>query len=200
MDKRELLRCALSGAAAIAGATATSARAQNSPKTASGPVLLTISGAIGAGNRGALDPALDQLMARHQISFAKAHAFDFRALTGMPAVTIKPTLEYDKRQHALTGPLLADVLKECGARTTGQTMLQVHAIDGHTVQIPAAEAARRRFILATHLDCNPMALGGLGPLWTVFDADRQPDVAAKPLAERFGRCPWGTYHIEVRPA
>ena len=45
-----------------------------------------------------------------------------------------------------------------------------------------------------------MALGGLGPLWAVFDADRYPDMAAKSLPERFAQCPWGLYHLEVQPA
>ena len=42
-----------------------------------------------------------------------------------------------------------------------------------------------------------MALGSLGPLWAVLDADRLPELAAKPLAERFAVCPWGLYHIGV---
>ena len=52
--------------------------------------------------------------------------------------------------------------------------------------------------MATHLDGQPMALGGLGPLWAVYEADRFPDMAAKPLPARFESCPWATYHIEVR--
>jgi hypothetical protein len=53
-------------------------------------------------------------------------------------------------------------------------------------------------MVATHLDGHPMALGGLGPLWAVVDADRVPALAALPLAERFGACPWALYHIEVQ--
>ena len=30
------------------------------------------------------------------------------------------------------------------------------------------------------------------PLW--------PDMAAKPLGERFAACPWGFYHLEIVPA
>ena len=60
-----------------------------------------------------------------------------------------------------------------------------------------AQARAQRFIVATHLDGKPMALGGLGPLWAVYDADRFADMAARPVAERFGACPWALYHIEV---
>jgi len=74
------------------------------------------------------------------------------------------------------------------------------AIDGYAAQIGAADALRRRFIVATHLDGKPMALGGLGPLWTLFEADAFPDTAALPLGQRFAGCPWATYHVEVRDA
>jgi len=45
-----------------------------------------------------------------------------------------------------------------------------------------------------------MPLGGLGPLWALYDADRFPDMAAKPVDQRFANCPWGLYHIEVKAA
>jgi hypothetical protein len=198
VKKRNFLHAALTGAIASAGSTAMPAYAQHGPKASSGPILLTVSGLIGAGNRGALDPALDQLMAKQKISFSKAHAFDFAMLTSMTAVTIKPTLEYDNKQHTLRGPLLMDVLKASGVKTTEKTALLLRAIDGYAALLPAAEVMTRRFILATHLDGRPMALGGLGPLWAVFDADRFPDMVVKPVTERFSSCPWATYHVEVK--
>ena len=45
-----------------------------------------------------------------------------------------------------------------------------------------------------------MALGGLGPQWAVYDADVLPAFKDKPVKERFGLCPWGLYHIEVKKA
>ena len=172
--------------------------AQHAPKTARGPILLTVSGVGGPGNRGALDTALDQMMAKQKISFDKAQVFDFAALTALPAVTIKPTLEYDSKPHALKGPLLLDVMKASGVKVTDTTTLFLRAVDGYAAQVTGAEASRYRFIVATHLDGQPMALGGLGPLWAVFDADRFPDVAAKPLPARFASCPWALYHVEAK--
>ena len=49
-----------------------------------------MSGLIGAGNRGPFDPALDQLMAKQKLAFAKAQTFDFAALTALPTITITP--------------------------------------------------------------------------------------------------------------
>ena len=187
---------AVSGLAAYAPAAA----AQHGPKTAKGPILLTVSGLIGGGNRGPFDPALDQMMGKQKLAFSKAQVFDFAALTVLPAHTIKPTLEYDGKAHTLAGPLLMDVMKACGVKATTKTALFLRAVDGYAAQLSAAEASQRRFIVATHLDGRPMALGGLGPLWAVYDADRFPDMAAKKVTERFGSCPWATYHIEVKEA
>ena len=83
------------------------------------------------------------------------------------------------------------MLDAVGARTHDGSRLLLRAIDGYAVALPSSDARRYRFIVATHLDDQPLALGGLGPLWLVYDADRFPDMAAKPLNERFGLCPWG---------
>ena len=191
MDKRHFL-----GSAALASAGA--ALAAPSRKAPAGPALLTVSGAIGKPNRGALDAALDQMMHKQKIRFAAAHAFDFGTLAAMPAVTIRPTLEYDQRQHTLRGPLLTDVLAQAGAQLSGQSRLLLRAVDGYVAAVTPAQAQAWRFIVGTHLDGKPMPLGGLGPLWAVFDADNVPEMAARPVAERFGSCPWALYHIEVQ--
>ncbi|MHA4868808.1 putative pterin-binding protein [Duganella sp. PWIR1] len=193
MKKRQFL-----GTAALAGFSAAISLPARAAAGAAGPTLLTITGAIGAGNRGKLDPVRDQLMFKQKLSFDKAHAFDYAALTALPAITIKPTLEYDGKQHTLRGPLLLDVVKAAGAKAGDNTRLVLRAIDGFAATVTVAQAQAQRFIVATHLDGAPMALGGLGPLWAVYDADKIPDMAAKPVADRFGQCPWGLYHIEVQ--
>ena len=198
-NQRRFLATTILGCAAGSGNSAAFA-ARPVARSAPGPTLLTVSGAIGTGNRGPFDPVLDQLMAKQKVTFSKAQTFDFAAIATLPAVTIKPTLEYDGKQHVLSGPLLLDVVKACGARVGEKTALFVRAIDGYAAQIGAADAVRRRFIVATHLDGKPMALGGLGPLWTLFEADAFPDTAALPLGQRFAGCPWATYHVEVRDA
>ncbi|MFL6708828.1 MAG: molybdopterin-dependent oxidoreductase [Massilia sp.] len=166
--------------------------------SASGPALLTITGQIARTNRGPIDPALDQMMHKQKISFDKGFTFDYGALSALPAITIRPTLEYDGKVHALRGPLLVDVLAAAGARMQASAAVTLRAVDGFAVDLPLEAAKRQRFIVATHLDGKPMALGGLGPLWAVIDADRIADLANKPVNERFGQCPWALYHIDVR--
>ncbi|MDO8887623.1 MAG: molybdopterin-dependent oxidoreductase [Hydrogenophaga sp.] len=192
MQKREFL--AALGTTTLASAVPA---AQERPQRAS-PTLLTVTGAIGRGNRGPLDKALDQMMVKQQLAFDRAHVFDFEALRALPAVTIRPTLEYDAKVHTLRGPLLSQVVEATGARMDNTHKLVLRAIDGYTVSLGLAQARRYRFIIATHLDGHPMPLGGLGPLWAVFDTDRHADIAARPLAERYAQCPWGLYHLEVQ--
>ena len=193
MQKREFM------AVALATASLPVLAQGKASKGAKGPALLTVTGPMVKPNRGPFDPVLDQMMAKQKLSFDKAHAFDFAALAALPAVTINPTLEYDKKQHKLSGPLLADVLKAAGV-TGDNAKVAMRAVDGYAPSMPLADAKKYRFIVATHLDGKPIPLGGLGPLWAVYDADKFPDMAAKPVDQRFALCPWGLYHIDVQPA
>jgi len=185
----------------LAGLWSASGSSHAAPATASqGPTLLTISGAITKANRGALDPVIDQMMGKHGIAFTQAHALDAAALQRMPSVTIKPTLEYDAKPHALRGPLLTTVLAAAGVAAGSAVQLVLRAVDGYSVAVSLADAQAYRMIVATHIDGSPMALGGLGPQWAVYDADVLPAFKDKPVKERFGLCPWGLYHIGVKQA
>lgn len=195
MDKRQFLASLGAGLVALPSYA-------SSPKptvSSNSPVLLTLTGAIGRANREPVG-ALDQMMHKQMIRFDRAYVLDFAAITALPSVSIRPTLEYDGKSHQLAGPLLLDLLKASGVKIADTTKLFLRAVDGYVAEISAAEALKYRFIVATHLDDRPMPLGGLGPLWAVYDADRFPDMAAKPLNERFVRCPWAMYHIDVQTA
>jgi len=192
MNKRELLAASMLGAALPLHASA----AQSAART--GPGLLTAVGAIARSNRGPLDPALDQLMVKHKAKFDKAWQFDAAMLARLPAVTIQPTLEYDAKVHKLNGPLLSTVVEAAGVAASANVMLALRAIDGYTIALSLADARAYRMIVAGTLDGAPMSLGGLGPLWAVYDADRLPAFKDKPLNERFALCPWGLYFIEVK--
>ncbi len=194
MKKRDFLtRCAVASMLPAAPALA-------APAGTEGPVLLTISGALGRTNRPGLDPVLDQMMHKHGIGFDKAFGFDARALGRLPQVRIKPTLEYDALAHTLSGPLLSTVLEAVGVAPDRSVQLGLRAVDGYNVQISQRDARAYRMLIATHADGKPLALGGLGPQWAVFDADNLAPFKDKPLKERFALCPWGLYHIGVAPA
>jgi len=192
MDKRRFLAAAALGAALPLRARAAASTART------GPGLLTVSGAITRSNRGPLDPALDQLMVKHGTQFSRAWEFDAAMLARLPSVTIQPTLEYDAKPHRLSGPLLGSVVAAAGVAAGAPVTLVLRALDGYNVAVSLADAQRYRMIVATTLDGVPMSIGGLGPLWAVYDADRLPDFKDKPLKERFALCPWGLYFIEVK--
>jgi hypothetical protein len=189
MKKRDFIATVAAGAALPFASHAQPA------KGLKGPAVLTVTGAITKTNRGPMDGILDQMMAKQKLAFDKAHAFDFATLAAMPAVTIHPSLEYDNKKHELKGPLLATVLQAVGA--TG-SKLAMRALDGYAPGISVADAQKYRFVVATHLDGQPMALGGFGPLWALWEADKFPDLMAKPLDQRFAGCPWALYHIDVQ--
>ena len=194
MNKRQFLGAAAMGAVLPMQVGAAPARV----RTGSG--LLTVTGAISRSNRGPLNSALDQLMAKHGAAFDKAWEFDGAMLARLPAVTIEPTLEYDAKVHKLSGPLLSTVVEAAGVAPDASVILALRAVDGYTVPVSLADARAYRMIVATTLDGVAMSLGGLGPLWAVYDADRLPAFKDKPLKERFALCPWGLYHIDVKAA
>ena len=193
MNKRHFL-----GTATLAGLLP-SFRASAADKTRQSPGLLTVSGAIGKTNRGPVDPALDQLLVKHGVKFDKAFVFDAEALRRLPAVRIKPTLEYDAKAHSLAGPLLISVLEAAGV-ASGEVMLALRAVDGYVVPLSIANARSYRMIVATEVDGGALGLGGLGPQWAVYEADTLAAFKDKPLKERFALCPWGLYSIEVTRA
>jgi hypothetical protein len=191
VDKRHFL-----GAATLAGLLP-AVRASAAEPTRQGPGLLTVSGAIGKANRGPVDPALDQLLVKHGVKFDKACVLDAEALRRLPSVRIRPTLEYDAKVHSLAGPLLTSVLEAAGVPSSANVMLALRAVDGYVVPVPISDAHGFRMIVATEIDGNPLALGGLGPQWAIYEADTLAAFKDKPLKERFALCPWGLYSIEV---
>lgn len=192
MKKRDFLALA-STAAALPAGTAWAAERQGGGS----PALLTVGGPVGKGNRGPLDVELDQMLFKHGVKFSNAFAFDAPALMRLARVTIRPTLEYDNKVHALSGPLLTTVLRAAGVQLSPGLRLGLRAVDGYNVVISLADVETYQMIVATHIDGKPMALGGLGPQWAVYDADRLPAFKDKPVKERFGLCPWGLYFIDV---
>ena len=194
MDKRRFLSITALATGVLPATRSTAAK--TSP---AGPTLLTVSGSIGSSNRAPLDAALDQMMVKHKIQFSKAWAFDAAALHRLPSATIKPTLEYDAKAHTLRGPLLETVLRSAGVAPDASVVLGLRAVDGYNVSVSLADVRKYRMIIATHIDGQPLPLGGLGPQWAVYEPEALPDFKDKPLKERFALCPWGLYHIDVKP-
>jgi hypothetical protein len=75
-----------------------------------------------------------------------------------------------------------------GAQISDGSRVLLRAIDGRAVAVLLADVRKYRFIVATYLDGKPMSVDSLGPLWAIYDANHFPEIAARPLGERFALC------------
>lgn len=196
MKKRDFLSSASALAVGGLGLSLFSSDAKSGQRAAS-QVILTITGDIKSVNRKKSDVLADQLMYKHGIKFERAYTFNLDDLENLPTTTISPTLEYDGRVHKLSGPRLFEVLAVVGIKNPETAKIKWHGIDGYSPEISLALAKKYNFILATRIDGQVLSIGGLGPLFGIYDADRIEEIAKKPLDQRFAGCPWGLYCIEV---
>lgn len=156
-----------------------------------GPALLTVSGKIRAGNRGASDSFMDSLFAFHDITFDRAYSFDQQALEALPQHTATVRASDWPATHTFEGPLLSDVLKAAGA--IGDATARFHALDGYGAELDMKTVMNYPLILALKADGNYLGLGGRGPLWLVFPIHDFPELAR----ESDAGWSWATFHIEV---
>lgn len=154
-----------------------------------GPVVLTLAGQIGQANRGPIDPERDLFLAYHEIDFEAAAAFDRAMLEGLGRHEI--VLSYDAwaEDYRVAGPRLADLLAAVGA--AGRPITAT-ALDGFAVEISAEDLAARDWIVVLERNGRPLSIGGLGPLWIVYD------VPGQSLGDDDeARWPWAVFFIEV---
>ncbi len=197
MNKRSFLQ--QSGGALALAAMLPSAHAARAATAE--PALLTLTGnSLPRSNRSALDGSRDMVFAKHKVQFDMAFGFDFTTLAKLSMVSIQPVLEYDSKAHQLRGPLLIEVLQAAGIKADAKLQVSLRAIDGYVASYSLQQIRDYRFMLALSMDGQPLGLGGLGPIWAVFDVEKQPERAKVPLAERFGGCPWALYHIALDAA
>ncbi len=195
MQKRQFLTSSISllvGAVTVPTRDASATQAKTDQQT-----ILTMVGAIDRSNRGKIDDVLEQLMHKQGIHGERAWALSLADLEKLPQTSINPTVEYDGKTHQLSGPLLIDVLNLAGIAKSAAKTILFHGIDGYSPEITVAEAKKFNYVLATRIDGHLLGIGGLGPVFAVVDADRIPELARLPLAQRFTRCPWGLYCIEL---
>jgi len=97
----------------LAMITASNAQAED------GPVVLTITGQVGAPNRGAIDPETDKFLSFFEVESEKAFTMSLADLQALPVVSIKADFPMGGAVHSFSGPLLADVLAAAGATGKG---------------------------------------------------------------------------------
>ncbi len=193
MRKRQFLSTVVGLAA---GSLIAPAKAAVAPVTA-GQTILTLLGDIHRSNRGPVNVVKDQYLHKLGLHFERGFTFSLDELEQLPQVAIRPTVEYDDQVHTFSGPRLADVLAVAEIHKTPTTRIILHGIDGYAPEMAYSQSVLHNYILATRMDNELLSIGGLGPLFAIYDADRMAEMAQLPLAQRFQKCPWGLFCIEV---
>jgi hypothetical protein len=165
---KSILKPLLAGALAVA-ATVTAAHALEAP---TGPVVLTVKGAITNTNAG--DTA----------------QFDLAMLEKLKGRKGEMETPWTEGKASFEGPLLREVLAAAGA--TG-TNLKVRALNDYAADVPA-EDAKLDTILATKLNGKPMSVRDKGPLMLVYPFDLDASLYNEKF---FSRSVWQIKEIEV---
>lgn len=150
---------------------ATRASALEAP---SGPVVLSLSGAIRQPNAG-----------------AEAH-FDMAMLERMAQQSFVTRTPWYGQPRQFTGPLVRDVLRAAGAQ--GQ-VLRLRALNDYRVDMPMDDVQRFDVIAARLLDGAPMPVRDKGPLFVIYPFDSLPELRNSVY---YSRAAWQLRAIDVR--
>lgn len=165
--RRDCLRAGLALAAAAAGNV-------HALETATGPVVLSITGRVMTPNEG------------------QQANFDMAMIERLPQVSFVTRTPWYGQPRRFTGPLLRELLRRAGAQGT---MLRLRALNDYRVDMPFEDPQRYDLIVARLLDGAPMPVRDKGPLFAVYPFDAQPELRN---AVYYSRSAWQLRSIEVR--
>ena len=180
--------CVLLAVAAMAWVGGGEAAELGRPK---GEVVLTVTGNIGATNRGPYDDFEDGFFKHHERKFDKAASFDLAMLEGLGMHEVTVAYSGWPKAFRFEGPRLKDVLAAAGASGRDVSVL---ALDGYAEEISAADLDAYDWILAVKRDGRYLDIGQHGPTWIVY-ARRDGKAIS---AEDEQRWPWAAFLIEVK--
>lgn len=128
-----------------------------------GKVVLTISGKLGAPNRG--DKAV----------------LDIAMLAALPQKTFTTMTPWEKSPVKFSGPLLRDVLAAVKAQGT---VLKAVALNDYKITIPLEDTTRFDMVLAHRMNDRPIPVRTKGPLFIVYPFDSNPTLQSSTYYER----------------
>ncbi len=129
-----------------------------------GPVVLTIAGAIENANRGALDPVADSFLNYHDLTFEGAAAFDLAMLEALGTASARIAWAGWPELITFEGPRLVDLLAAVGWQGDSVTTV---ALDGFATEMSRETVLAKDWILAIRANGQPLGVGQRGPLWLV---------------------------------
>lgn len=140
----------------------------------SGPVVLTLAGAIGRTNAGA------------------EAQFDRPMLLALPQRLVVTGTRWTDGVHRFEGPLLRDLLALVAAEGS---RLELQALNDYVALMPVSDSETYGVILALTMDGEPLSRRDKGPIWVVYPRDQE----AVPDTEIVNsRWVWQLSRIEVR--
>lgn len=141
-------------------AWATGAQALEAPKD---PPVLTVSGNIGATNRGA------------------TAVWDMAMIDALPQATFTTRTPWDNAPVTFSGPLLRDLLAAVGSRGT---RIRATALNDYRITIPVEDTRRYNIVVATRMNDQPMSVRTKGLLFIVYPFDSHPELRSAIFYER----------------
>lgn len=171
--------------------TAGGAGAAQACRVSGNAVVLTVTGpAVTAPNRPGLSDSADRFLVYRGAKFDRARAFTLDDLAALPLQSARVYSPYEDKVAPFDGPALAEVLKAAGATAAKAVTLQ--SIDGYEARLDAATLAADGQVLALCRDGVPLALGGLGP---VFSTVPLAAGQARATEDQVNRQVWGLFHM-----
>ncbi len=141
--------------------------------TPTGPVILTVTGAITSHNDG------------------EQAVFDLAMLENLEGRTTRTQTPWYDGAQDFSGPLGAALLEAIGAEGT---MLRVTALNDYVTDIPIADFTSHPVILATRLGGTPLPVREKGPVFVIYPFDEAPELNNETY---YGRSAWQVKSIEV---
>lgn len=137
-----------------------------------GPVLLTVNGAIQTANQGA------------------AAVFDRAMLEGLDWQDIETFTHYTEGLQTFGGPTLASLLDQLGVR---DGTLRAVALDDYAIEIPVADIADHEILLAIQHNGSAMRVRNRGPIWLIYPAASPEEIGQRHISHSI----WQLTEIEV---
>ncbi|WP_156400981.1 molybdopterin-dependent oxidoreductase [Acidovorax sp. Root568] len=174
--RRHGLKLALSKAwtAWVVGAALLATTNLQALEPPTGPVVLTIDGAITQTNRG------------------QQAQFDMKMLEKLPQHSFSTQTPWYPSAVTFTGPLLRDVLAAVGAKGTKITAV---ALNDYKTEIPADDATRHDVIVARLMNNRPMPIREKGPLFIVYPFDTKAELRSELY---YNRAAWQLNALHIR--
>nr|WP_296015632.1 molybdopterin-dependent oxidoreductase [uncultured Acidovorax sp.] len=167
-------RCALWLTGTALGASALFATGAQALDKATGPVVLTVEGAITHTNHGT------------------QAQFDMKMLETLPQHSFSTKTPWYPAAVTFTGPLLRDVLAAVGAKGSKITAV---ALNDYKTEIPVEDAIRHDVIVARLMNNRPMPVREKGPLFIVYPFDTKTELRSEVY---YNRAAWQLNSLRIR--